>query len=174
MRLYKQVFFAYSKKDSAFSLVEKVKNLFSEFGIKESGILFYLSDHYSFKKSSVSKVVKNYPSMGDFEFENNPEKLHALSNLSSIWQEANPNKKYDNIDLNVIEEIAKGIPRVYPFDRSTYIFDRIDWYGNGVINDNITLYKTVEDIKYSKLYSFQQLLHLLLQMDSRRYIHPHQ
>ncbi|HEX3046656.1 MAG TPA: hypothetical protein VHY08_18010 [Bacillota bacterium] len=133
MRLFHQFSYRISKDETTGRLVERAQKIATHFG--KPMCRFHMCDMRS-GVSAIQSIEQKYPELMKFEYYKQ-DKLDpnlntlALSNLPDLWDESNPNGMIDNVDPQIIETIAKGVPRSYPLMYSTFVFDQIDWFKNG-------------------------------------------
>lgn len=131
MRLFKQVIYKLAKNETPAVLIDRVKFVLSELNCTDISSKLYLENHAS-GISYVQRAIKKFPVLQQFYSEKNyPE---AISNLDSSWDVDEPCSSVEIISYDVIDEIARGIPKSYAFNHAVLIFDHIDWFGVGVVN----------------------------------------
>jgi hypothetical protein len=119
-------------------LFERIKQVLEKYRGKDEPNYFFLADSIHGRVSSVKRVLKNYPELVEYEFDGREivdKKTDfimyskGLSNFSKqYWREYNPNNINKSVPFYKLHEIAKKIPRAYPFHTAIFIFDRINWF----------------------------------------------
>lgn len=129
MRLFKHVTYKLSKNETPSILMDRINYVLFELNYKDITCKLYLVDLYS-TRSYTQRAIKKFPALQRFYSNTNFD--NTITNLDSYWGVNNPYPQFESIPFDVMEGIAKGIPKVLPFDRALLIFDNIDWFGNGV------------------------------------------
>jgi hypothetical protein len=145
MRLFKIINIKISHKENVETIFQRIQKIL-EIHRKHNGKnWFYLADPYpidEFHKfiSASGRVIKNSDEFSQFLFEETDKiynhqkgfiqvKRKVLSNLvKGFGYGSNPNESHNNVDYTRLAQIAKKIPRSYPFDYAVFIFDEVDWY----------------------------------------------
>lgn len=131
MRLFKQVVYKLAKNETPAVLIDRVKFVLSELNCTDISSKLYLEDHSS-GISYVQRAIKKFPVLQQFYSEMNyPD---TISNLDSYWDVDEPSSSVESISYDVIDGIARGIPKSYSFNHTVLIFDHIDWFGIGAAN----------------------------------------
>ncbi len=131
MRLFKQVIYKLAKNETPFILIDRVKFVLSELNCTNISSKLYLENHAS-GISYVQRAIKKFPALREFYSEKNyPD---TISNLDGYWDVEEPCIRTNSIPYDVMDGIARGIPKSYPFNYTVLIFDHIDWFGTGIVN----------------------------------------
>ena len=140
MRLFNCITYKITKNDAFDALFERAVRIANKTNPRDFKRGFYFADSGFGKVSAVARAIKKFSTLEKFKF-HVPEKPRmspahdVLSNLShEIFKDANPSGVTDDVDLEVLQAIARGIPRAFPFMYSAFMFDQIDWFGNGKVN----------------------------------------
>ncbi|HYE10000.1 MAG TPA: hypothetical protein VEF53_07465 [Patescibacteria group bacterium] len=139
MRIFGRFLFSNVKGESSGQLFDKARKMYEEIGSHKKQIFFYFEEAHWHKTSALDRAISRYPELKDFEYQfehyNSPGYTgRAISNLDTNWLIPNTKGNYGKVDINILNEIDYGIPRSFPFLYSFFIFDKIDWFGNDVIN----------------------------------------
>lgn len=140
MRIFVFIEYRINKNNTFDSIFQRCVNVADKTNPNGFKRLFYFADSGLAKTSAVGKAIKKFPSLEKFKYHitDVPKDLpthDALSNLpGKPWLEPNLNGVYDDIGLDILKDIAHGVPRSLPFHYATFIFDNIDWFRNGIVN----------------------------------------
>jgi hypothetical protein len=139
MRIFKINTHRIENNENLISIFAKSKEVVTKTNSYDFRRLFYFSDSGLGKISATKRAIKKFPLLEKFEYYAPEENValpahYVLSNLSKKeWQESNPNGINDDIDLEILEGVASGIPRSFPFYFATFVFDKVDWFLDGKI-----------------------------------------
>lgn len=103
--------FAASKKEPLADVLERVHAAIIAADFGEPQVQFVLAD--SRGVSSVDRVLKRFPSLERFtkSLQSNP----AVEAVKAISNRASPGTSAETIDFAILLEIARGVPRSFPF-----------------------------------------------------------
>lgn len=143
MKLYYGMYYSLTKNDPIKVVFQRISKVLKEYRSIDGPNYFYLSDHAArFDRkpvSAVDRVLKKFPELSRFLFEAeeeiNEEKntYKVLSNfpfdipalLGTV-----KGRHTENVSLDILTQIAEGIPRSYPFKETRFLFDEIGWSQN--------------------------------------------
>jgi len=111
MHLAMHTTFAASKKEPLADVLERVHAAIIAADFGEPQVQFVLAD--SRGVSSVDRVLKRFPSLERFtkSLQSNP----AVGAVKAISNRASPGTAVETIDFAILLEIARGVPRSFPF-----------------------------------------------------------
>ena len=132
--------FAASKKEPLADVLERIHTAIIAADFGEPHVQFVLSD--SRGVSSVDRVLKRFPSLERFAKSVQPtptvEAVRAISNRAS------PGTSAETIDFAILLEIARGVPRSFPF-HSIGIQFPLPAFSDGALSDGAALPATLVD-----------------------------
>ncbi len=111
MHLAMHTIFAASRKEPLADVLERVHAAFIAADFGEPHVQFVLSD--SRGVSSVDRVLKRFPSLERFVKTLQP--TPAVEAVKAISNRADPGTSAETIDFAILVEIARGVPRSFPF-----------------------------------------------------------
>lgn len=131
MKLLRHYDFRVARRDSVGELFRSVTAGFEKFGIVPR-CSFYLEEFPLQKVSPVDRLVKHAPEFEPFKIpaidSEDPLIGHGpvLTNLDSSWNIGHAIPPTIDIPINLLAEVADGIPRKFPFYISNFMFHGID------------------------------------------------
>jgi hypothetical protein len=145
MRLFKYYQYKISHKENIELLFQRIENMLDAYYHPDIRNWFYFSDFTKFPfspppRSAIKKLFKKYDELSTFIYEevreqfypthgNSLEVTQALSNMPEGYlSNFNPNNKHDNVKFSVLSDIAKNIPKTYPFNEAVFSYEHIDWF----------------------------------------------
>ena len=111
MHLAMHTIFAASRKEPLADVLERIHAAIIAADFGEPHVQFALAD--SRGVSSVDRVLKRFPTLERFtkSFQPNP----AVAAVKAISNNASPGSSAETIDFAILVEIARGVPRSFPF-----------------------------------------------------------
>ena len=111
MHLAMHTIFAASRKEPLADVLERIHAAIIAADFGEPHVQFVLAD--SRGVSSVDRVLKRFPSLERFtkSLQSNP----AVEAVKAISNRASPGTSAETIDFAILLEIARGVPRSFPF-----------------------------------------------------------
>lgn len=140
MRYFGRYLFASLKDEKSGILFDKGLNQFEIMKTSKSHVIFYFED-YQLKTSPIDKVLLDYPFLNDYSYvykDNFGSNVKAISNLDQYWQFSNQNYSQEFNDFTLLRNIAYKIPKPYNFFYSFFIFDKLDWFDDGIVGNPTT------------------------------------
>jgi hypothetical protein len=111
MHLAMHTIFAASRKEPLAEVLERIHAAFIAADFGEPHVQFVLSD--SRGVSSVDRVLKRFPSLERFVKTLQP--TPAVEAVKAISNRESPGTPAETIDFGILLEIARGVPRSFPF-----------------------------------------------------------
>lgn len=136
MRLFLQQYYQLTKANTPESIIEKIEQVLEVVPRYQDQNYIYINDSSYSSRSKVELAMRRFPELKPYYFIAkeyvgvDEREYNALSNLGNHWAEQNPNGNTESVSFHPIKEIVKGIPRTYPFHKSMFIFDQINWFND--------------------------------------------
>ena len=111
MQLAMHTIFAASRKEPLADVLERIHAAIIKADFGEPQVQFALAD--SRGVSSVDRVLKRFPSLERFTKSIQPNP--AVEAVKAISNNAGPGSSAEQIDFAILLEIARGVPRSFPF-----------------------------------------------------------
>src|SRR5690349_9528083 len=121
--------FAASKKDPLGDLIERVHAAFLAAGLPEPLVRFILSDHADMpltaalgvkRVSSIARVLKRWPELERFARTTGP--MAGMQATARVIANRDESGGIAPVDFAILSEIARGVPKSFPFQRATFHF----------------------------------------------------
>lgn len=157
MRLYKSIQFRLSKKDTPLVLTERLRHAFKASGEDYQHIKIYASDMPNGSVSGIDRMVKQNSLLLPYRHavETTLGLEQRLTNLPARWNGANPDGFTDSLSMDDVIEIASGIPRRYPLNGLTFIFDKLPILSRASndFEEEPVPFVAKGDVRYTRLFS---------------------
>jgi hypothetical protein len=127
VKLYKQILYrVVKKKDTPQVMIERISQAFLAAGYEPTDIKFFVNEPMN-GVSGIDRLLKRNPALVPFRHlaETSLGNEQRLTNLSARWMCANPDGCTDSLNMEDTLEIVRGIPRRYPLNQATFVFDRL-------------------------------------------------
>ncbi len=165
MRVFQRFRFKDARIPTAPQRLERAISLLRARGWTDYDLRFYF-DHtmYAYPDlphyravDACERLLKRFPQMRPY-YVVHPEEsapngtTGVISNLTSEWDQWNPDASTAIPDPNVILEIARGVPRSFPLSRSIYILDKIRWDGERPVSSEVLAMQRKRSIHHGFLW----------------------
>ncbi|MCK9862133.1 hypothetical protein [Paenibacillus sp. ATY16] len=126
MKLYKRIIYRLAKNDTPLAITERIKQAFFALATDLNDIKFFVNDSMH-GVSGINRLLKQYPALTPYlhTVETSHGSEQRLTNLAVGWDGSNPNGCTESIEIDDAIEIIRGVPRRYPLNKLTFIFDRL-------------------------------------------------
>ncbi|AZN41547.1 hypothetical protein [Paenibacillus albus] len=156
MKLYKLIIYRLAKKDTPLAIIERIRHAFNTSDIDHHDTKFFISDSQH-SVSGIDRLLIKIPDLDHFRYSvgTSDDFEQRLSNLSVRWEGANPKRFTNSLGMGDLIEIVGGIPRRYPLNKLTVIFDNIPILRRNPIDskDEPIPFIAKGDVGYTRLFS---------------------
>lgn len=157
MRLYKLIQYRLAKKDTPLKVIERIRYAFSTCGIEAHDIKFYATDMQRGSISGIDRLLKDNPLLSSYHYKIKTSigLEQRLSNLPAQWTGANPDGFINSITMDDAVEMLSGIPRRYPINDLTFIFDKLPILrrSSEAFKDDPIPFVTKGEVHYTRLFA---------------------
>ncbi|TCM90652.1 hypothetical protein EV294_1103 [Paenibacillus sp. BK033] len=156
MKLYKRVIYRLAKRDTPLGVTERIRQAFITSDIVPHDIKFFVSDSQR-GVSGIDRLLKQNPKLSSYRYSVGTSEgfEQRLTNLPARWDGANSDGVTNSLGMEDAIEIVGGIPRRYPLNRLTFIFDNLPILRRNPkasIEDPIP-FVAKGDVRYQRLFS---------------------
>lgn len=150
MRVFKVYHFGQKNSVPFVSLLDRSIEYLNNRKLNSEKILF----NFEGTSLSVDRIIKKFPELSSYVHQiTDPIVMKVVSNLNDVWESPNYEKEGSYVNAELLRAVSEGIPRSFPVSSMFYIFDQIDWYHNGYVED--PTYRN--DHKVSTIFPFHYL-----------------
>ncbi|WP_219837195.1 hypothetical protein [Paenibacillus sp. R14(2021)] len=156
MKLFKHVIFQLAKKVTPLGMIESIRQAFINADINPHDIKFFMSDS-SHGISGIDQLLKQLPTLSVYRHRVKTQtgNEQRLTNLPSLWDGANPTLVTTLLRMDEVIEILAGIPRRYPINHLTLVFDSLSILrrNSKASNESPVPFVAKDNSSYSKLFT---------------------
>lgn len=157
MRLYKLIQYRLSKKDTPLEVIERIRHAFNALGIDAHDIKIYASDMQCGSVSGIDRLLKHNPLLSSYRHTvgTSVGLEQRLTNLPARWDGANPEGFTSSLRMEDAIEISSGIPRRYPLNNLTFIFDKLPILRrtSNAFKEEPIPFVTKGEVRYTRLFA---------------------